>query len=50
MSAPQPEPKPSEKFLSFAKRVLSVPKKEIDKREAEYKEQRSKTRKHKALH
>jgi len=37
----QPETKPSEKFLTFAKQVLSVPKKEIDRREAVYKAGRS---------
>lgn len=43
MSAPakaSPEPSPAEKFRQFASKVLSVPKKEIDRREAEYKEQR----------
>jgi hypothetical protein len=34
---------PSEKFRDFAKKVVSVPKAEIDRREKEYK----KARKHK---
>lgn len=35
-----PEPKPSEKFKTAMKQILSVPKAEIDRREAEYKRQR----------
>jgi hypothetical protein len=40
-TATKPEPKPFERFQQFAKQVLSVPKKEIDRREAEYKAQRA---------
>jgi hypothetical protein len=40
-TATKPEPKPFEKFQQFAKQVLSVPKKEIDRREAQYQEQRA---------
>ncbi len=36
----QPEPKPFEKFRQFAKQVISVPKKEIERREAGYKKER----------
>lgn len=36
----KPEPRPFEKFQQFAKQVLSVPKKEIDRREVEYKKAR----------
>lgn len=39
-TATKPEPKPFEKFQQFAKQVLSVPKKEIDRREAEYQQER----------
>lgn len=35
------EPRPFEKFQAFAKKVLSVPKKEIDQREAEYQTRRA---------
>lgn len=42
MSAPaKTEPRPFEKFQQFAKKVLSVPKSEIDRREAEYQNHRS---------
>jgi hypothetical protein len=34
------EQKPSEKFRTAMKQILSVPKKELDRRELEYKEQR----------
>ena len=34
------EPSPAEKFRQFASKVLSVPKAEIERREAEYKAQR----------
>jgi hypothetical protein len=34
------EEKPSEKFRKAIKQILSVPKKELDRRELEYKEQR----------
>ena len=40
-TATKPETKPFEKFQQFAKQVLSVPKKEIDRREAEYKTRRA---------
>lgn len=40
----EPEPSPAEKFRQFAKRVLSVPKAEIERREAEYKATRQPTR------
>ena len=43
-TATKPEPKPFEKFQQFAKQVLSVPKKEIDRREAEYQKQRATTK------
>lgn len=36
----KPEPTPFEKFQTFAKKVLSVPKSEIDRREAEYQKKR----------
>jgi len=39
-SKTEPEPKPFEKFQQFAKKVLSVPKKEIDRREAQYQKQK----------
>jgi hypothetical protein len=32
--------KPSDKFRNAMKQILSVPKKELDRREAEYKQQR----------
>jgi len=34
------EQKPSEKFRKAMKQILSVPKKELDRRELQYKEQR----------
>jgi len=34
------EQKPSEKFKKAMLKILSVPKKELDRREAEYKQQR----------
>jgi hypothetical protein len=37
---PTVEQKPSEKFKKAMKQILSVPKKELDRRELEYKEQR----------
>lgn len=47
MSAPaKAEPRPFDKFQQFAKRVLSVPKVEIDRREAEYQKERTKKRRH----
>jgi len=47
----EPEPKPFEKFQQFAAKVLSVPKKEIDRREAEYQKQRvTKRHQDKAAH
>jgi hypothetical protein len=36
--------KPFERFRQFAKKVMAVPKAEIDKREAEYKHERHKQR------
>lgn len=36
----KPEPTPFEKFQTFTKKVLSVPKTEIDRRDAEYKKAR----------
>ncbi len=42
MKTPPPiESTPFEKFRDFAKRVISVPKSEIDRREAEYQKQRA---------
>lgn len=38
----KPDPTPFEKFQQFAKKVLSVPKAEIDRRENDYKKQRAK--------
>lgn len=49
-TATKPEPKPFEKFQQFAKQVLSVPKKEIDKREEEYRLARKQLSKPKATH
>jgi hypothetical protein len=37
---PTTEQKPSEKFRKAMKQILSVPKKELERRELEYKEQR----------
>lgn len=37
----KPDPTPFEKFQQFAKKVLSVPKVEIDRREAEYQRKRT---------
>jgi hypothetical protein len=37
--------KPSEKFDGLLRQVLSVPKKEIDRREAEYRKQRARRKK-----
>lgn len=42
--ASQPEPSPSEKFQRFTAKILSVPKEEIDRREAEYQKGRDSTR------
>jgi hypothetical protein len=39
------EDTPFDKFLAFTKRVVSVPKAEIDRREAEYKKARKIRRK-----
>ena len=41
MSEAKPEPTPFEKLRLIARQILSVPKKEIDRREAEWKRQRS---------
>lgn len=38
------DPTPFEKFRAFTKKVVSVPKSEIDKREKEYKDQRQRKR------
>ena len=38
----KPEPTPFEKFQQFTKKVLSVPKTEIDRREKEYQKGRNK--------
>jgi hypothetical protein len=45
---PSKEPSPAEKFRQFAQQIVSVPKTEIDRREAEYKKARAK-QKHKAI-
>jgi hypothetical protein len=37
---PATEQKPSEKFRKAMKQILSVPKKELERRELEYKQQR----------
>lgn len=37
----KPDPTPFEKFQQFAKKVLSVPKAEIERREKEYQKQRA---------
>lgn len=37
----KPDPTPFENFQQFAKKVLSVPKAEIDRREKEYKKKRA---------
>ena len=42
------EPTPREKFLAFTKKIVAVPKAEIDKREREY--QRARRRKKSAKH
>jgi hypothetical protein len=34
------EPKPSEKFKRAMRQILSVPKKELERREVQYKQQR----------
>ena len=38
----------SNRFRDFAKQIVSIPKSEIDRREAEYKKQREAARKAKA--
>lgn len=40
-SPTETEPKPFEKFKQFAQAVLSVPKQEIDRREAVYQDERA---------
>jgi hypothetical protein len=40
-SPDKPEPSQSEKFRAFAKQVISVPKAEIDRREAAYQKERA---------
>lgn len=49
MVDPQPEDTrtPYERFDDLAKKVFSVPKKEIDRRQAEYEKQQEKKRKRK---
>lgn len=42
----KPEPHPFEKLRAITKQILSVPKKEIDRRDAEWKEQRKDGRQH----
>jgi hypothetical protein len=42
------EPTPFEKFRDFTKRVVSVPKAEIDRREKEYRAARKRKRKARA--
>ena len=45
MREPMPEePTPFEKFREFVRKVVSVPKSEIDQREAEYKRMRKQKR------
>jgi hypothetical protein len=41
----QQEGTPREKFLAFTKKVVSVPKSEIDKREREYQRRRKRKKK-----
>jgi hypothetical protein len=41
---PKNGPTPFDKFLAFTKRVVSVPKSEIDKREREYQAARKRKR------
>lgn len=43
---PASEPTPFEKFVTLTKKVISTPKKEIDLREADYKKERAKKKKH----
>lgn len=45
MKTEKTEPTPFEKFRDFAKQVISVPKAEIDRREAEYQKQRAEKKK-----
>jgi hypothetical protein len=40
-SSKKPEPSQFEKFRAFAQQVISVPKAEIDRREAEYQKGRA---------
>ena len=44
----KPEPSPFEKLRDFTRQVLSVPKAEIDRREAEYQEERTKKKRERA--
>ncbi|HEY8900684.1 MAG TPA: hypothetical protein VIM61_09760 [Chthoniobacterales bacterium] len=39
---PPPEPTPFEKMAALASKVIAVPKSEVDKREAEWREEREK--------
>ena len=43
------EPTPSERFKQLARQVISVPKAEIDRREAEYQKARKNKRKKRGL-
>jgi hypothetical protein len=45
MSAQKTEPTPFEKFAALTKRVIATPKKEINKRETEYRNGRLKKKK-----
>jgi hypothetical protein len=45
----KPDPTPFEKFRDFTRKVVSVPKAEIDRREAEYQKSRKNKRKQRAL-
>lgn len=42
-----PADSPFERFRQFAKKIVSVPKKEIDRRNREYKKERAELRKQK---
>ena len=41
---PQPEPTPLERLRAFARRIIAVPKAEIDKQEAEYQRRKKRTK------
>jgi hypothetical protein len=40
------EEKPSERFVAAMKKIVSIPKQELRRREAEYQKQRSEKQKH----